>query len=191
MRLEKLTSLLGSLTFAVWYGFLEYYYKPWTEWMPLPKIRLYMFSEYSLFFMLPVIVFVAFYPFIDDLASKASLNSKLSTLLWGLGNTMLLTLIEDVSYFLPWRILYPIPGDPYGGLWIQPGEWTTKILGYITIMNVVIPVWYLILTPIIASFYLASVALLARGRSGDPDNNSRLRLGGGGLSGAIPKYRGA
>jgi len=159
MRLEKLTSLLGSVVFAVWYGFLEYYYHPWTEWTPLPKVKLYMFSEYSLFFMLPVIVFVAFYPFIDDLASHAPLTSKLSTLLWCIGNSILLPLVEDIAYFLPWRIFYPVPGDPYGGKWIQAGEWTTKILGYVTIAGIVIPIWHLITAPAIIALYLTSHAL--------------------------------
>ena len=101
MKYEKITSLVGCIVFAVWYGFLEYYYHPWTNWSPLPKWRFLFWNEYSLFFMLPVIVFVAFYPFIDDLASHAPLKSKLSTLLWCIGNSILLPLVEDIAYFLP------------------------------------------------------------------------------------------
>jgi len=163
MRLEKVTSFLGCLVFSLWYGFLEYYYHPWTEWTPLPKIRIYMFNEYSLFFMLPVLVFVAFYPFIDDLFSRASPLSKLSTFLWGLGNALLLPLVEDIAYFLPWRIFFPAPGDPNGGLWIQPGEWTTRIMGWIEVCGIVIPLWYLIVAPSIIILYMVSW-MICRGR---------------------------
>ena len=150
---EYLTSIVGSILFAVAYSFIEYYTHLWDLYLPFPKFQVWVLSSYQLIYMLPVLLLVVFLPFLDDLLDiHGERRAILETFILGIANFTLLILTEDITYFLPWRCIKPRPNDPLAYKWITPDDWTCKVMGYIDV-SIIIPCWYILAIIVIAILY--------------------------------------
>jgi len=89
--------------------------------------------------MFILFAFIGSLPLWDDILFRRELN--LATISLITANALLAGLVEDYAYFY----LY--------GMQITPQNWTAQIIGYIRINGTVIPLWYLLLAPIITILY--------------------------------------
>ncbi len=128
-----LQSFLRSAAFAVVYAGIEYRYvnrreEPWTKEVPgfYEKPLFWKISPYQAYLLLPLFIVASF---------------TTSVTAWA-GNVFFVAFLEDITYFV-WR-----------GRWVQPGEWTTTLLGGVEIGGVEVPLWWPAAILIGAGLYL-------------------------------------
>jgi len=141
LKREYFTSIIGSIILAHFYACLERWisWEKLPEWMKsLPSFR--GVNAYHYLFMFSLFMFIGGYPFLDDLFLHLTPRELKKTGVLIIGNIMLTVLVEDAAYFY----LY--------GEWIEPGYWTTKIIGYVD-LGIIIPNWYFILMVLIPLCY--------------------------------------
>lgn len=143
IKYEYVTSIIGVIIFAHFYAVFEHWFS-WESRDPLLSIlfrlpKWHGVSAYQYIFMFILFAFIGGLPLWDDIFFRRELN--LATISLITANALLAGLIEDYAYFY----LY--------GMQITPQNWTAQIIGYIRIDGTVIPLWYLLLTPIITILY--------------------------------------
>lgn len=109
--------------------------------------------NYHLVFFLPILAWLAFQPFINQVIQKvrSSENFRRTSAL-GLASVFLGVILEDVGWFLL-RFLAPLRSDPLAHQWIRGSDYTSSVIGYATIFGTAIPLWYFVLlTPAVAIF---------------------------------------
>jgi hypothetical protein len=159
------------ITFAVSYGYLEYYYindpiqgktanltvKSGTHRVATPIIAgLY---SYHIFPMIVIFILVGFGPFFDSISFNIlGWHERRKAASLGVANVLSAILVEDFTWFF-YRWWLPLDNDPKKGLLIQASDWTTKNLGGLHIPHVdlfgsfVVPYWYIIVIIIAGIFY--------------------------------------
>ena len=121
---ETVKPSIPCIIFAHIYAIIERLYHPWEIINPflsfLPHIQGYQtkISPYNYLFLPALLLLVSYIS-----------TRKPITLI--IANTLLTGLIEDVTYFYLFNDT------------IKPTNWTSKIMGYITITNHTIPLWYI------------------------------------------------
>jgi hypothetical protein len=142
-RLEYLTSIVVTLTFAILYGVLEYYWIITDRDVPFRYGNAPIFLGFYLYHiavMMPILFLVGFAPLIDDLIGTSQIIEKWYTAALGFATTVFAVMLEDITWFLA-RVLNPLSMDPLGGQWIQATDWTAT-WGSIPFPGGVIPTWY-------------------------------------------------
>ena len=163
-NIEYVTSTIVTITFAILYGILEYYWIITDRDVPFRyghEPIFLGFNTYHLAIMLPILVLVAFDPFFDDLFFKMNpVIEKWYTSFLGGATTVFAVMIEDITWFTC-RVLNPLAGDDYAHKWIQvvgpkgEPEWTAR-WAYLALGGDALPVWYLI----VIVFTIASWAFI-------------------------------
>ncbi len=132
-------------------GWLEYYFIniesiPYREAKPPTAGFLF---PYQLAVFLPLLLLLAFYPLINQLISKARTTANLRRpIALGIGTFLLSLILQDSSWFIL-RTVAPTATDPLAYQWIRPTDYTATFLGNAQIVGITIPLWYLVLIPII------------------------------------------
>jgi hypothetical protein len=142
-NLEYLTNIGITLTFAVLYGVLEYYWIITDRDVPFRYGHAPVFLGFQLYhiaIMLPILFLVGFAPFIDDWVGTSAVVEKRYTGALGFATTVFAIMLEDIVWFLS-RLFNALPMDPLGGKWIQPSDWTAR-WHYVPILEGVMPTWY-------------------------------------------------
>ncbi len=118
-----------------------------------------IFYGYHLVFFLPVLVWLAFQPFLGQVLLKVRSSVALRrTLALGVAGVFLGVVIEDAGWFL-FRFLAPLASDPLAHQWIRGSDYTASVAGYATIVGVVVPLWYFVLlTPVVAIFVALAIS---------------------------------
>lgn len=144
--LEYLASIIITLSFAVLYGILEYYWIITDRDVPFRYGHGPVFLGFELYhvaIMFPILLIVGFSPFIDDLLGTSKVIEKGYTAALGAASTVFSVMLEDIVWFLC-RTVRPLPLDQLGGKWIQASDWTAR-WSYLTIPGGVIPTWYVMI----------------------------------------------
>lgn len=155
IRKELPSSLIFSSALACLLVYFEYYYVtingiPFRE---LDQTGIMGTPPYFLFPLAPIIIFAAFLPVINLVASKhvyslqinRELGTSVANFLWAL------TLYDILFYVL--RAFYPLPTDPLGGFWITQGE--DSFMGLTNLFGTLLPTWYFVTIPLVLSIYIA------------------------------------
>jgi len=150
--LSAALSAIGSAWLE--YNFIQDQGMPFRETNPPTIAFLY---PYQLAVFLPLLALLAFYPSINQALTKTSSFSSLKRpVALGIGTLSLSIIFQDGFWFLL-RALAPIAADPLAHQWIRPSDYTAGFLGYAQIAGLIIPLWYIVLLPIILA---AIVSLL-------------------------------
>ena len=142
---ETVKPSISCIIFAHIYAIIERLYHPWEIINPflsfLPHIQGYQtkISPYNYLFLPALLLLVSYIS-----------TRKPITLI--IANTLLTGLIEDVTYFYLFNDT------------IKPTNWTSKIMGYITIANQTIPLWYIPTTA--TTLILYTITILYRDKNG-------------------------
>ena len=157
--LPYVLAILSTSLSAIGFAWLEYNFIQ-NEGLPFREATsptIAFLYPYQLAVFLPLNVLLAFYPAISQALTKTSSFSSLkrpATL--GIGILSLSIVFQDSFWFL-FRALTPIAADPLAHQWIRPSDYTAGFLGYAQIAGLLIPLWYIVLFPIILA---AIVSLL-------------------------------
>jgi hypothetical protein len=117
--------------------------------------------DYQLVGIIPLLFILAFQPNILDVALSArGKNMGRREIALSMGVFLLCLIIQDLSWFMS-RVFYPLVSDPSAHKFIKISDHSSTVLGYAKIGGVVIPVWYLVLIPIIIAL-LFGVSLISR-----------------------------
>ena len=129
-----LVSFVRALAFAVFYAGIEYRYvnrreEGWTKKVEgfFEKPVFWKIAPYQAYLLFPIFVIV---------------GCTMPVTAWA-GNTLLIMVLEDVAYFV-WR-----------GSWVRAGDWTTTLLGSISVGRRVIPLWWVPAVLLVLVLYLA------------------------------------
>ncbi len=155
--LMYLSLLLMVILASIISAKLEYQYIH-LDGIPYREARLPVIGVFYLYHLeaiLPLIMLLTFQPFIYELLSeKRSPETLRMTFAFGVGSLLLGVILEDSGWFL-FRTFTPLPSDPLAHQWIQPADPTAAAAGYVAIWGVIIPLWYVILTPPIIAIFSA------------------------------------
>jgi len=138
MKLEYSISTIMCILWSLWYAKIE------TILLPASNKSIFLFPKPSIyhFFMLMLVIIMAWYPFIDDAIKK---KNRLASLFYGIGNIALMTFVEDRLYFV-WL-----------GRFIRPDEWTCAGCYVQLSWGDCIPCWYFISISLMFLFYVLSI----------------------------------
>lgn len=148
-RFEFITSTVGSLLLAHFYALIEH----WLNWSEVHKYFSIFpswrgITAYHYIFMFSLFLLIGGLPFMDDLITSEHRKYIPPAVLWTIGNALLTGLVEDAAYFYLFNT------------WIKPTNWTAKILGYVIVFEIVIPIWYFTSTILIITIYYAALKLM-------------------------------
>jgi hypothetical protein len=155
---EYLVSIAVTLSFAILYGILEYYWIITNRDVPFRYGHGPIFLGFYLYhleIMFPLLTIVGCSSLIDDILGTSRVIEKAYTAALGAATTLFSIMLEDITWFLC-RTIDPLPLDPLAGKWIQPSDWTAR-WSYVSIPGGALPSWYIIVVLIAV---LAWVAVL-------------------------------
>ncbi len=150
-----LISIVLTFCFAVFFAYLEYYYilLDGFPYRIASEPILFVFHSYHIFPVVPILALIAFLPSLHQYLFKLT-SAKNGLYVLGLVNLVQGLTTLDFLWFV-FRALAPDPRDPFAGIWIRAGDWTSLSIGYIDLFGFLFPAWYLITIPLIIPFYIA------------------------------------
>ena len=150
---------VAVVVFSLGAAYLEYNYilfdsVPYRE-AELPAFGIFYNYQFLLFF--PILVWLAFQPFIQQIMLKVRSSEDIRrTLALGLANAFLGIMLEDAGWFF-FRLVAPVASDPLAYQWIRPSDYTSSAIGFASILGAVIPLWYFVLLIPVAAIFAALV----------------------------------
>ena len=154
---EHILTVATVILFALAFAYLEYYYilvdgVPYREAMTPVIANLY---GYDLLIFIPALALFSFYPLIRQAMTKSMTPANpRTTIAIGLGSFLLSLILKDATWYL-FRSFAPVYSDPLAHQWIRPSDYTASLLGYADIWGLRIPLWYIVLSPIIIAIFIS------------------------------------
>ncbi len=159
LPLIYLLTIIVVVLFSFGAAYLEYNYILFSD-LPYREAKPPFFGTlygYQFVLFIPVLVWLAFQPFIQQTFQRIRSSGALRrTLALGVAGSLLGLMLEDAGWFL-FRLLSPVASDPLAHQWIRASDYTASMIGYATILGVVIPLWYFVLLTPVAAIIVALI----------------------------------